>query len=111
MAFIFHITSKEDWSKAQGEKVYKASSLETEGFIHLSKADQVADTGNRFYQGIENLVLLFVDPDKLEQPLKYEEGEPNILFPHLYGPLNLEAVIKVIDFKPNSQGKYEFSGD
>ena len=103
---IFHITTHKAWQQALKEGVYQADNLETEGFIHCSTADQVIATANRFYHGQPDLVLLVIDPEKLEAELLYEESEPGEFFPHLYGQLNLDAVTRTIDFPPDHEGSF-----
>jgi uncharacterized protein (DUF952 family) len=106
---ILHITSKQDWSSAQAKGEYTAPSLAAEGFIHFSTDQQAVNVANAFYKGRTDLVLLVVDEAKLTAELKWEApaGPPadNIsqadLFPHLYGPLNLNAVASVLDFQPD----------
>lgn len=97
---IYHLTPRHTWQQAQEAGVYTADSLASEGFIHFSTANQVVATANRFYRRQPDLVLLIVDPLKLTAELVYEESEPGQFFPHLYGPLNLDAVLAVYDFPP-----------
>ena len=92
---IYHIVSEADWTKFDGQLNYEADSLRTEGFIHLSKPAQVAGVLDRYYWNVPNLLLVHVDADKLTHELKYEVSTNNESFPHLYGPLNKEAVVKV----------------
>lgn len=101
---IYHIASRAGWQSAQKSGSYTADSLAAEGFIHCSKAEQVAGVAGRFYAGRRGLVLLVIDPQKLTSDLRYEPGsdKPDELFPHIYGPLNLEAVASVLDFEPDS---------
>jgi uncharacterized protein (DUF952 family) len=97
---IFHIADRDRWLAAQADGQYTASTLDREladeGFIHLSTAAQLQGVLQRFYVGVPNLVLLHVDEALLTAPLRYEVvadvPEP---FPHLYGPLNTDAVIQV----------------
>ena len=100
MPYIFHITTRAEWKAATAAGAYEAPSLATEGFIHLSEPEQVEPTANRRFRGATNLVLLRVDTDRVSAPLKYEIGEPTTgeEFPHIYGPLNLDAVTEVIPF-------------
>lgn len=106
---ILHITSKQDWSDAQAKGEYSAPSLAAEGFIHFSTEKQAVNVANAFYRGRTDLVLLLVDESRLKPELKWEApaGPPaeNIsqsdLFPHLYGPLNLDAVASVLEFQPD----------
>ena len=103
---LFHITERTTWETAQTKGVYHAPSLETEGFIHFSKSEQVIATAERFYKGQFGLVLLQIDPDQLVAPLRYETVADHGTFPHLYGPLNLSAVIKVWPFAPLADGSF-----
>jgi uncharacterized protein (DUF952 family) len=112
MSTILHITSRAAWNQAQREGAYRPASLASEGFIHLSKPDQVIRVANAFYRDQPDLVLLHVDPARLQAPLRYEDAahpaasEEGEQFPHLYGPLNLDAVIKVTELKPGADGSY-----
>jgi uncharacterized protein (DUF952 family) len=109
---ILHITSKQDWSDAQARGEYIAPSLATEGFIHFSTDKQAIHVANAIYRGRNDLVLLVVDESRLKPELKWEApaGPPADtiseadLFPHLYGPLNLDAVTSVLDFPPEADG-------
>ena len=109
---IYHITTRDAWKAAQASGEYEAESLQTEGFIHLSKKEQVLEVANRFYVGQQDLILLCVDPTQLRAPLRYEA--PNLhaddgqLYPHLYGTLSVTAVQRVYDFPPNGDGTFKF---
>ena len=93
---IFHVVTQTNWQQAVQQGFYEADSLATEGFIHTSKAEQVAGVLDRYYKGETNLLLLQIDETKLTAPLKYELAPSvNEEFPHIFGRLNLEAVIKV----------------
>lgn len=111
---ILHITTKQDWIKANTDGKYTAPSLFTEGFIHCSTVRQAAETANIFFKGQNEVILLCVDESKLESEVKFEspagkgKHDPSVgnLFPHIYGPLNISAVIKVIDFPPDENGVF-----
>jgi uncharacterized protein (DUF952 family) len=76
---------------------YEAPSLHSEGFIHLSKQNQVSGVLERYYKGVSDLVLLHVDETLLSAELKYElSPSVNEEFPHLFGALNVEAVVNVV---------------
>lgn len=102
MSLIYHIVPAADWAKQESQSNYRANSLQTEGFIHLSTKDQVAGTLSRYYQNIPDLLLLHVDTDKLVSDLRYELATNHDSFPHLYGPLNKEAIVQidVLDGQP-----------
>ncbi len=106
MTNIYHITPRRDWEAARQVGSYRAASLEREGFIHLSTPEQVVGTANRYYRGQRDLVLLAVDPARLDAELRYEPSAEapasSGRFPHLYGALNLAAVAAVLDFPPDA---------
>ena len=116
---ILHLASNDAWLAAAENGLYRADSLSTEGFIHCSKASQIVGVANAFYHGQHGLVLLLIDPSKLKPVLKWEppaEPEPTHaregeLFPHVYGPLNLDAVVKVIPFEPGADGSFSLPPD
>ena len=101
--YIFHIIRRGEWLEALERGDYVPASLSAEGFIHCSTADQVAATAKRWYAGVADLVLLRIDTEQLAAELKYEaprNGGPerqHERFPHLYGALNLDAVVEVLD--------------
>ncbi len=106
MSHIYHIAAGEDWEAARADGLYAADSLSAEGFIHLSTRAQLLWVAERFYRGRAGLVLLAVDPARLAAELRYETSEPGQRFPHLYGPLNLDAVVAVYPFAPEPDGSF-----
>jgi GrpB-like predicted nucleotidyltransferase (UPF0157 family)/uncharacterized protein (DUF952 family) len=94
---VFHITTAAAWEAARRAGVYEPASLATEAFIHLSDLEQVVSVADRAFRGTPDLVLLCVASARLEAPLRYEHvEEAGERFPHLYGPLNLDAVVKTV---------------
>ncbi len=95
---IYHVVTKSSWKQALQQEYYEAASLVTEGFIHLSKEEQVEGVLQRYYKNVPALLLLHVDESKLVAELKYELSPSlNEMFPHLYGRLNLDAVIAITE--------------
>jgi uncharacterized protein (DUF952 family) len=94
---IYHITTRDQWNHARLAGSYQADSLLTEGFIHCSTAAQLRDSGSRHFAGQTDLILLEIDPGKLRWELRWEGPEAHP-FPHLYGPLDLAAVISAQTF-------------
>lgn len=91
---IYHVLSKADWDEALEQGEYRAASLSTEGFIHASKAHQVAGVLERYFQGKSDLLVLHIDEHKLTSPFTYEfSPSVNDEFPHIFGPMNLDAVL------------------
>jgi uncharacterized protein (DUF952 family) len=100
---IVHLCSGEDWQAAQQAGEYRAASLEEEGFIHCSRPDQILEVSNRYYQGVQGLVLLWIDPRRVQAQIRLDAAEGQ-LYPHIYGALNLEAVTAVTNFTPDNDG-------
>jgi uncharacterized protein (DUF952 family) len=100
--FILHITTRIAWSAAPKRGQYVADSLSGQGFIHCSQVRQVLRVANSVYFGQHGLVLLVIDPARLTSELRWEPGVDlaSELFPHIYGPINLEAVVNVLNFEP-----------
>jgi len=95
---IYHIVSKHNWNEAQRQDFYEADSLAAEGFIHCSDAEQVAGVLERYYKDQTGLLLLHIDETKLIPTLTYELAPSiNEEFPHIYGRLNLDAVVKTTE--------------
>ncbi len=94
-ARIFHITTLQVWEQQKAAGSYRHESLETEGFIHCSNEGQVEATWRRIFGGEAGLVILEINVKQLTSEIRYEEGEPGEMFPHIYGPLNIDAVTSV----------------
>src|ERR1044071_151335 len=107
---IYHISSQQAWNEAQQRGDYRADSLESEGFIHSSTKTQILPVAEKYYKGQQGIILLEINPSLLSSELRWEppsggapppgvpEGE---LFPHIYGPINLDAIVKVYDLQSN----------
>ena len=112
---IYHITSLGAWREALQRGEYRVESLDVEGFIHCSTNTQVLPVAEKYYLGQRGLLLLVIDPSLLSSGLKWEPpsgGSPpgvseEELFPHIYGPINLDAIVKVFDLETNADGKYK----
>lgn len=106
---IFHIVSIADWGTAVAAGSYRPPSLDTEGFIHLSYAEQVGATANRYYRAIDDLQVLEVDPALVGSELRVEASPTTgELFPHLYGPLPITAVAAIHPLERDARGDYIF---
>ena len=95
MALIFHLAFKDAWEAARPTGEYAAPSLAEEGFIHCSKdIPQLLKVAGRLYPGEAGLIVLDVDLDKLTAPLKNEPSRSGEIYPHIYGMLNCDAVVR-----------------
>ena len=107
MTKLFHICSAADWKVGQAGGAYTAASLNTEGFIHCSLVSQILGVANNIYMGQTELVLLVIDSTVLTESLTYEDSyDHGQEFPHVYGPINLDAVVDVVDFPAGADGRF-----
>ena len=93
--FIYHVVLPAVWERFKTKPSYQPDSLATEGFIHCSYASQLEGVLERYYSGVEKVLILTIDTDKLFSKLVKEPSTNNELFPHLYGRLNNNAVVNV----------------
>lgn len=129
---IFHIANLGDWIAAKSAGEYRISTrgrkLAEEGFIHAATADQVEGVANGIYRGSRGLVLLVIEADRVKSEIRWEpvsvenpearrivsevrQEDPKAAgedFPHIYGPLNTDAVIEAIAFEPEYNGRFYF---
>jgi uncharacterized protein (DUF952 family) len=106
MSVLFHIAKIQAWEDAKQLQFYRGDTLDSEGFIHCSTLSQVVRTANKFFVGQKGLLLLWIDPEKVQAEVKYESADRD-LYPHIYGPLNVDAVLKAIAFEAGTDGKFE----
>ena len=103
---ILHITTASAWDAARAAGEYRAPSLESEGFVHCSLPTQVTHVADWFYRDVADLVLLCIDPNRLTSPLRWEPSADSFAgdFPHVYGPIDVAAVVEVVPWKRGSDG-------
>jgi uncharacterized protein (DUF952 family) len=107
MSIIFHITTRNAWDRAVPEGTYRPEAFPIDGFIHCSTPDQVIQVADLRFRGQSGLVLLSIDSDQVIAQIVYENLEGGQqLFPHIYGELNLDAVVQVSDFEPGVDGYF-----
>ena len=103
---VFHISTTHDWAAARRTGAYTTSTrgvtLEQEGFLHASRADQVEGVRSRYYADLtEPLLLLTIETDLLTSPWRVDPVGDDT-YPHIYGPLNADAVVEVTPLSPTS---------
>ena len=105
---LYKIMSRQEWEAAQAQGVYEGSKVDRkDGFIHLSAAHQVRTTAQKHFSGKPDLVLISVREEGLSKNLKWEVSRGGDLFPHIYGPLQLAAIIDVVAL-PLVKGMHQF---
>jgi glutathione S-transferase len=113
VTLIYHIAEAADWEQARRAGQYTTSArgvtLAEEGFIHASQAAQVARVANAYFQGAPELVLLIIDTERVGPEIRYElvPGQ-DLPYPHIYGPLNPDAVLETRPFAPGPDGLFTF---
>jgi uncharacterized protein (DUF952 family) len=106
---LFHIVPRATWDAETADGgPYRGEAFDREGFVHLSTREQTLRTAAKFFAGQTGLVLVALDPARLTAEVRYEDllGEGQT-FPHLYGPLNLDAVLAVHPFEPDADGRFQ----
>lgn len=116
MAFIYHVAYEKDWEAAKAAGKYEQSTrgrtLQEQGFIHGGQASQVEPVANSFYAGEEGLLVLVIDQDRVTSEVRYDEVPGSDLpYPHIYGPLNVDAVVDTVRLKAGPDGRFTFSPD
>jgi len=104
---IYHLVSRATWEQA-GAGPYQADSLASEGFIHCSNEDQVAWAANRFYAAQSDLLVLVLDAGRLTSLLRDEDAGTGEKFPHVYGPIEREAVLEARPLGRGDDGRWVF---
>jgi uncharacterized protein (DUF952 family) len=107
---IFHFCGRDEWAAARQAGSYTADSLPADGFIHCSDLSTVLLPANAVARGRADLVLLEIDEIRLAARPRREPGDPtdpgSLLFPHVYGPIPVEAVVAVHDFPCRPDGTF-----
>lgn len=103
---IYHICQKSRWEDGKACGAYEADTLEAEGFMHASTINQVVTVANAVFTGQSDLVFLVIDETRLTSELKYETASNGQAYPHLYGTLNPDAVVKEIDYAAGTNGVF-----
>lgn len=107
---LFHITTQDNWKEYKKSGNYQPESLDSDGFIHCSTGSQLEDTANRLFGDKDEILLLVIDATMIREDVKYEEDrETGDKFPHIYAPLNVNAVIDKIDIKAEDDGTFNIA--
>lgn len=106
---VFKILGADEWRDAQAAGVFAGSQVDRDdGFVHFSTAEQAPETAAKWFAGRDDLWLVAVDVQKLGDDLKWEPSRGGALFPHLYAPLPLTAVIWARELRRGPDGRHVF---
>ena len=108
MTVIYHLTTREAWAAAQAAGEYEAASLAEEGFIHCSEdeAQTLRVAGSVSTPVRPACIVLDVDVIRLKAEVKREPSRSGEIYPHIYGKINLDAVVRVRDLTPDADGRH-----
>ena len=95
MDYIYRIFTLTEWNNADKTQPLSSASLATEGFIHLCTQSQISGVLSRYYAQESSVIITTIDTNKLLSPLRYEISTGGEAFPHLYGLLNVDAIIQI----------------
>jgi uncharacterized protein (DUF952 family) len=104
--YIYLLDSSENFEEALRTGTFVRKDLDEDGFIHASPADQLTRVANKFYRQVKHLRCAVVEKAKVRSEVKYEPATGG-LYPHIYGPLNMDAVVRMIELTPDAEGRYE----
>lgn len=107
MSKIFHFISQSDLALFLNDGSLRVPSLQSQGFIHCSLVEQVSHVANALAPGRDDLVLIEIEESKVIPKIVYENLEGGEqLFPHIYGPLNEDAIIGAHPFRWDNKTGY-----
>jgi uncharacterized protein (DUF952 family) len=113
---ICHITTRDAWEAAQPAGEFRSPEFDEIGFIHCSTPEQIVLVANAFFRGQSGLVMLVIDPARLKSPVRWEPPHstgrlPGFMhgsvFPHVYGPIDLDAVARIVELMPSETGSFK----
>lgn len=107
---IVHIAKKKEWEKALKSGKYAPKSLNVVGFIHCSAPKQAIGVANDNFKGKRSLILICINSSKVRADIRFEKGGDDY-YPHIYGALNCDAVVKTYEFEPNLDGNFTLPKD
>jgi uncharacterized protein (DUF952 family) len=107
---IYHLIARTTWEQTLPGP-YHADSLAMEGFIHCSYQHKVAWAANKFHSTQSDLLVLGIDSDRLKSPVRAEDPGCGELFPHIYGPIDRDAVVQVQTMQRGSDGQWVFPAE
>jgi uncharacterized protein (DUF952 family) len=107
---LLHLCTAEEWDVARTAGAVAPPSLAEVGFVHLSTPEQVTLPANRLFRGRPDVLLLVIDPARVDVDVRWEPGVPgdpeSMRFPHAYGPIPTAAVTATLPYRPGDDGAF-----
>ena len=94
---IYHVVLPADWESRAPDDDYQAASLRSEGFIHCSYSHQLGSVLERYYRDAGRVLILEIETDRLSSKLVPEPSTNREIYPHIYGPINSDAIVRTIE--------------
>ena len=107
--FAYKILTRDQWDRLRAVGIFEGAPVDlADGYIHLSAKAQTAETVAKHFAGQDDLILAMVDLAALGDKVKWEPSRGGQLFPHLYGPLPMGAVVTKAVLRIGGDGKHSF---
>ncbi|MHB8106369.1 MAG: DUF952 domain-containing protein [Candidatus Cryosericum sp.] len=107
---IYHIETEGLWQQAVLDGEYLPENFESDGFIHCAALEQVTDVANKYYRGKDDLLLLCIGQKLLNAETLWELSD-GLYYPHIFGSLNLSAVVAALPLRCDSDGTFRLPPD
>ena len=109
MTMVFKIVGADEWRTAEASGAFAGAEVDrVDGYIHLSAADQAAETAAKWFAGRHDLILVALDAEALGSDLRWEVSRGGAKFPHLYGPIMTSAVVWSRPLPLGADGRHVF---
>lgn len=105
--YIYMLRSKADYDAALTAGVLTDPSLQSDGFIHASPPDQLTRLANKYYADVGPVVVLVIEANAVDTDIEWEPASDGVLYPHIYGPLNMNAVAWTVPAIPDAAGVFD----
>ncbi|MFT4924224.1 MAG: hypothetical protein ACI8WB_000302 [Phenylobacterium sp.] len=106
--YIYLLAGQQEYDQALAAGELVRDSLQNEGFIHASPADQLSRVANKHYTNVANVLVLVVEQQRITPPVKWQPATGG-LYPHIFGPMNMDAVIEVQAIKKDEHGVFSIT--
>ena len=102
----YHLVPKQVWEKQREQSEYLPEAFSQDGFIHCTNGlEELVNVGNRYYTSDERpFLVLILDVSKIQAPVRYDD--PDEIYPHIYGPLNTDAVVGTLEVRRDENGTF-----
>jgi uncharacterized protein (DUF952 family) len=104
--FIYLTMSPDDFAKATADGIWAPESLRADDFIHASPADQLTRVANKHYRQLDEVCIVCLRADRVRPEIRWEPASDNRLYPHVYGPLNMDAAERSVVVKKGADGLF-----